>query len=181
MAIPPVFVANTVLTASQMNKVGLWLIDSSTPTAATSLNWNNVFTSDYENYLIYVTGSASSGSPTMTLQMRNGIINTGTNYYWTKQTNNYNAANTTSNGGGSTSSFDCATMSSLVTGSVRINLTRPQKSGATGFDCVATIAATSAQMTQGVLNDSTSYDGFRLVSSTAATLSLSVEIYGYHS
>ena len=63
MATPPVFTSGAILTAAQMNSIGLWRISSgtqaltTTPTAFTSLFAG----SDYANYRLIVKTTASSG------------------------------------------------------------------------------------------------------------------------
>ena len=61
MATPPSFFAGAVLTAAQMNSVGLWLVSSTTiGSAVSTINIDGCFTSDYRNYLIVFTGTNSS-------------------------------------------------------------------------------------------------------------------------
>ena len=71
MATPPVFTAGQVLTAAQMNAVGLWRITGNTTfSAVANIGQSNVFTSDYETYLLIIratTSSTSSGSIQLTL------------------------------------------------------------------------------------------------------------------
>lgn len=57
MATPPVFSAGAVLTAAQMNAVGLWLVKSQTVgTGVSSVTISNAFSSDYTNYRITMSG-----------------------------------------------------------------------------------------------------------------------------
>lgn len=53
MATPPTFTVGQVLTAAQMNAVGLWKVGTFTASGTSrALVCDNVFTSDYENYLV---------------------------------------------------------------------------------------------------------------------------------
>jgi hypothetical protein len=64
MATPPVFSAGAVLTAAQMNAVGLWLVKTDTiATAATTKTVSSAFNADFEAYriLIKCAGNASAG------------------------------------------------------------------------------------------------------------------------
>lgn len=92
MATPPTFTAGSVLTAAQMNAVGLWKI---TPTSVsgtgatisngdvvvtsggTNFTVNGAFTSDFANYKIFVRNFQISGSATA-LYLALGTSNTGT-------------------------------------------------------------------------------------------------------
>jgi hypothetical protein len=51
MATPPVFSSGAVLTAAQMNAVGMWKITEAS-TIGASLSISNCFTSDFKNYRI---------------------------------------------------------------------------------------------------------------------------------
>jgi hypothetical protein len=80
MATPPVFVAGQVLTAAQMNAIGMWEVKSQTAfTSASVITIDNIFTSDYTNYLIKLTATATSGSA-VTGQYRVGGVAAATNY-----------------------------------------------------------------------------------------------------
>lgn len=52
MATPPVFSAGAVLTAAQMNAVGLWLVKTDTITSGSSKEITSAFNSDFTNYRI---------------------------------------------------------------------------------------------------------------------------------
>ena len=61
MSTPPVFSSAEVLTASNMNSVGLWLIKTQTVgSAVSSVTVTSAFSSDYDNYRIIYTGGTAS-------------------------------------------------------------------------------------------------------------------------
>ena len=61
MATPPTFSSGAVLTAAQMNGVGLWLVKTQTVgTAVSSVTVSSAFSSDYYNYRIIYTGGTAS-------------------------------------------------------------------------------------------------------------------------
>jgi hypothetical protein len=72
MATPPVFVAGQVLTAAQLNKVGLFVVRPETSfSAASSVSFaNNTFTSDYRNYRVIFQLSSASTTLTVTSRLR---------------------------------------------------------------------------------------------------------------
>lgn len=61
MATPPTFSSGAVLTAAQMNSVGLWLIKTQTiGNAVSSVSVTGAFSADYENYQIIISGGVAS-------------------------------------------------------------------------------------------------------------------------
>jgi len=91
MATPPVFSAGAVLTAAQMNAVGMWKISSQTFSAASAVTFDNVFTSDYRHYRIVVDAIHSSTWTTVWYRLRSGgADNTASNYWY--RTAYFNAA-----------------------------------------------------------------------------------------
>jgi hypothetical protein len=66
MATPPDFTAGQVLTAAQMNKIGLWVVKTETAfSAAASVTADSVFTADFTNYVLklrYTTSTTGSVS-----------------------------------------------------------------------------------------------------------------------
>ena len=80
MTTPPVFSSGQVLTATQMNSVGIWKVGSQTVgNAVTYVTVSSVFTSDYDNYKIVYLGGASSVSAVLFRMQLEGI--TSANYY----------------------------------------------------------------------------------------------------
>lgn len=70
MATPPDFTAGQVLTAAQMNAVGLWLVKTQTiGTAVASVEVTNAFSSDYKAYKIIVQGASASANNALILQL----------------------------------------------------------------------------------------------------------------
>lgn len=74
----PVFASGDVLNASDMNAVGLWLVKTQTiGSAVSSVAVTGAFSSDYENYLITVSGGSATSGQGLGLQF--GSTTTG--YY----------------------------------------------------------------------------------------------------
>lgn len=89
----PSFSAGDVLTAADMNAVGLWKVGETTFTNQASPIYNNIFTTNYDVYrLVIRVGVASSGTSAY-LRMR--VVNSG----GTAQTINYTAKSMWSNVG----------------------------------------------------------------------------------
>ena len=78
MATPPTFSSGAVLTAAQMNGVGLWLVTTeSVGTAVLSETVTSAFSADYDNYLILMSGGTSSAACSIGIEI-GGAAN---NYY----------------------------------------------------------------------------------------------------
>lgn len=83
MATPPDFTAGSVLTAAQMNAVGLWLLETKTLTASAGpIQFDNKFTTDYDSYLLVGSflQNTSTGLHSIQLQDVSNNAVTGANY-----------------------------------------------------------------------------------------------------
>jgi hypothetical protein len=70
MATPPDFTAGAVLTAAQMNAVGLWLVKTQAiGTAVATVVVSDCFSADYESYRVVVSGGAASGATSLTMSL----------------------------------------------------------------------------------------------------------------
>jgi hypothetical protein len=70
MATPPDFSVGQVLTAANMNAVGLWLVKSqAVGTGVSSVTVTGAFSADYENYKVVYSGGVASTNITTTLQL----------------------------------------------------------------------------------------------------------------
>ena len=78
MATPPTFSSGAVLTAAQMNSVGIWLVKTQTVgSAVSSVAVTGAFSADYDNYLILYSGGTGSAAHSTSMQL--GASTTG--YY----------------------------------------------------------------------------------------------------
>ena len=95
MATPPVFTTGAVLTAAQMNAVGLWEVASASfsgITAASPLVLSNVLTTDYPHYKIVMSWTQATAGGYLNIRLRNsgGLISTST--YDTQTLENYSSS-----------------------------------------------------------------------------------------
>lgn len=66
----PVFTVGEVLTAANMNKVGLWLVKTETVgTAVSSVAVNDCFSADFQNYKVIYTGGSASSTGALNLKL----------------------------------------------------------------------------------------------------------------
>lgn len=84
MATPPVFSAGAVLTAAQMNKIGMWQVVAPTAFSAVSSFSlpNSTFTSDYPHYRIVCNISSATSGATLTMRMRASGTDDTASSYW---------------------------------------------------------------------------------------------------
>lgn len=85
----PVFTTGEVLTAANMNAVGLWLVKTETVgSGASSKVVTGAFSADYDNYLVTYSGGTMSASTALTLKLGS----TATGYYGVYNYANYATA-----------------------------------------------------------------------------------------
>ena len=89
MATPPDFTAGAILTAAQMNAVGMWFVKSSTVSGASELICDDAFSADFTNYRIVYTITATSNF--IRMQLRSSSGNVATNYGNTATTTSDNS------------------------------------------------------------------------------------------
>ena len=82
MATPPTFTSGAVLTAAQMNAIGLWQVGSTTATSGTTAQVLGCFTTDYDAYKIIVNDIRTVAAASFTLQLLQGSTAVATNYGW---------------------------------------------------------------------------------------------------
>ena len=80
MATPPVFSSGAVLTAAQMNSVGLWFVGSTTVTGVTTGVLDGCFSSDFRDYLLVVDVTGGTANTELAMQFRVGGVAAATNY-----------------------------------------------------------------------------------------------------
>jgi len=172
----PTFNSGDVLTAAEMNAVGLWLVKTQTiGNAVSSVAVTGAFSSDYDNYLVTVAGGVhSTGSQVFNLQM--GATVTG--YYYSLT---YSAYNTTPSaaGGINVAKWDYAGGCNLAGLNARIDINSPFLAKATTFSSTVANHTNYAGNCVGLLNNSTSYTGFTLGLSAGTMTGGTIRIYGY--
>ena len=178
MATPPDFTTGQVLTAAQMNAVGLWLVKSQTiGTGVSSVTVTGAFSSDFNRYKITVDGGV--GSTVADLQLKLG--STATGYYgflnYGTYTSNTVLGFALSNG----SSFGYAGAGSTETLFVDAELSNPFEAKRTVLASRFAVAATTSSSAHftGYLNDNTSYTAFTLTASTGTMTGGTIRVYGY--
>lgn len=179
MAVPPDFVAGQILTAAQMNAVGLWKIKTQTVgTAVSSVAVTGAFSADYEHYrIIYVGGVASAD---ITLLMTLG--STATGYYYAATGRRWDATDSPSQASNAASIPFAFASTASVGGTY--DVFSPFAAKNTLFSGT-TISASTAAATGlfrsygGYLANTTSYTDFTLTTSSGTITGGTIYVYGY--
>jgi len=178
MATPPVFVSGAVLTAAQMNQIGLWKIVDEDFTASASIVVDNCFSADFENYRILMRYSSTSGTTTVGMRLRVAGVNATSNY--DLQSNLF--SNTTL-----TAARVSAGTSWVVEGAdtsratfVAMDIQAPALAANTSFVTLNVRDATiQNRFSGGMHSDTTIYDGFNLIMTGGVSVTGSLTVYGY--
>ena len=171
----PVFTVGEVLTAANMNKVGLWLVKTQTiGNAVSSVTVNSAFSADFDDYLITVSGGAGSGNGA--LQMRVG--STTTNYFnsliYTSWTNAL--ATPVGNKNGTFWTYAGNSTPSGIRAEIFVNSPFLSK--------ITTIRASwinenDTGLFTGMLNNTTSYTDFSFTPNSGTLTGGTIRVYGY--
>lgn len=182
----PSFNSGDVLTATDMNAVGLWKITDQTVSGATQFVFDNCFTSDYTMYRVTVSITASTATGLLLWQERTGGVNATTSYTYSGTLNQMSAGSPIQtligeqNGAyGAVLDFDAAGSSQ---GHSVFDIAHPQTSAYTSVTAQYSVAAGNTGISGGQLSSnhfvSTIYDGMRLYVSSG-TFTGTCRIYGY--
>lgn len=193
MATPPTFSAGAVLTAAQMNAVGLWKITPSSATngtvsngavtignAVTSVTVNGVFSSDFDNYLITINGGAGSAAYGCSIQL--GTTTTG--YYFAGLGRSYAGTSVTAQGAnvGQWEAAGIMTTNNILCNAVIMNPNLAENSYISAQYIYGDPAGGGDMMTvNGYLNNSTQYTSFKFFPGAGTMTGGTIRVYGYRS
>jgi hypothetical protein len=181
----PDFSPGEVLTAAAMDSIGLWKIASGTLSTATT-DFVGCFTSDYTNYRIIIDGLSFSATGTLHYRMLSGTTPaTGATDYQHSYTGLTvgGAASNANNAGTDIGNFGTLNIgaNNLPICSVAADILNPQTALRT-LVISSTVLHPSALANRNGMsyhNVAASYDGIRISTFTATTVSGNVTIYGY--
>lgn len=173
----PTFTAGEVLTAAEMNKVGLWKIsDTTIGSAVSTVPVTSVFSADYQNYIITVSGGThSTGTGTLTL-----ILGASTASYYsgaTIVTYSTGAVTGTAVNNGAAWNLGMANSTAL---NAHITLMGPQLAKPTTYHSFDSNGTSQARNWVGYHNVATAYTGFTLGVSAGTMTGGTITVYGYN-
>lgn len=180
----PSFSAGEVLRAQDMNAVGMWKVASVDFTNTTTINIDNVFTSDYRNYkLICSLRPNSTNTGDVQLQLRAGGSNqAASNYLYQGVSQHQSNAPVAQASGFITAGIYYTNyfQSSNLSAFIETTIMNPQIANWTGFISNTFFEWSGTtfyyRAITGVYSNNAQADGFRLVPSTAITGN--IQIYG---
>jgi hypothetical protein len=178
MATPPVFTTGAVLTAAQMNGVGLWLVKTQTVgTGVSSVTVTNAFSADYDNYKIVVTGGV--GSTSLALNVRLGASATG--YYGMLNYATYSAASISAAGIVNGTSWVYGGVASTNMIAMNMDLSGPFLAKTTTMSAIYSEASTTgaAGSFNGFHNSAVSYTDLTIICGAGTITGGTIRVYGY--
>jgi hypothetical protein len=185
MATPPDFTSGAVLTAAQMNAVGMWEITSGTVTSGTSFDISSVFTSDFDSYKLVLTQirtNAAGGS----IQLR--TLASGTPaitgyYYGVTAVDTGLGTSAVFRGNNATVMETLSVQNGAVSGMVSLEIHNPFTTQYTSFNGQSTDSRAGSSYSgisfAGQLANSTSYNGIRVLLSANSFTNCNYKLYGY--
>jgi len=198
MATPPTFVSGAILTAAQMNSIGLWrvttcTVTSSGGTAATASNGVisvgagnssvsilNAFSADFDNYKIIWSGGTASALSLLNVYMGTAAA---TAYYGSKTSTSVLGV-TNSSGDNNVGSWGFADAVGTTTATTGFDLYSPFATTRTNIDSAyweLNGASSTFGRYTGVLDNATSYTGITFDPQGATTMSGGkIFVYGYN-
>jgi hypothetical protein len=178
MATPPDFTAGQVLTAAQMNAVGLWLVKSQTiGSAVSSVTVNDAFNNDFDHYKITISGGTASTVGLFRLAL--GASNTG--YYSARGLSSYAAGAYLGGNLSNGAYFEGLGVFSTLGFMANFDLLNPGLALRTFITSTyaAPITTDFAGAGGGFHNVATAYTSFTLTTSTGTISDGTIRVYGY--
>jgi hypothetical protein len=178
MPTPPDFVPNTALTAAQLDKGGLWRITTFTvPAGQTSVSISNVFSADFDDYLVTYHGGTSSTKNDLGIRL--GSTNTG--YYYASVYKDYGGggvASVTVNNGAQWTYAGCQDNPNALD----VRIYSPYKSEKSMINALYIGPASDRVVAAagGFLENTTSYTGFTILAGAGTFGGGTVQVYGYN-
>jgi hypothetical protein len=178
MTTPPDFTSGAILTAAQMNGIGLWLVKTQTiGSAVSSQAVTGAFSADYEAYKIIISGGV--GSTSADLQLTLGATAAG--YYAGYSRTDYPsaaAALASNNGASSWTRAGSGSTDTLFANFDLINPFLTKRTIINGFNAFQ-VTTLSGGAFGGFLDNATSYTGFTVTASTGTMTGGTIRVYGY--
>jgi len=171
----PTFTTGQVLPASDLNAIGLWLVKSQTiGSGVSSVAVTGAFSSDYDSYLIQVSGGAASTTSILSLQLGSKVTNYSYQYL-------YGSWGNTASALGSTTATSFSFAGSFDANGISMNCTviNPNLAKATRVIADSTSSATFSGNMTGYDGTTTQYTGFTLIPAAGTLTGGTIRVYGF--
>lgn len=173
----PVFASGDVLTAADMNAVGLWKIGDYNLTTTTN-GFNSVFSSNYDHYKLVFSNITATAGTQVTMKMRASGTATSVNYYSALSYVQWNGTSTPQTVNNGAAWYLTYTTGSTGPGNGVMELLNPFKASVRvsfGWTGMFWDAGTAGG---GTNTNTTQFDGFEIIGTS--TLSGTISVYGYN-
>jgi hypothetical protein len=173
----PTFSAGNVLTAADMNAVGLWLVKTQTITNGSSdVTVTGAFSADYDANKVIIANGGSAANSNCSLQI--GASTTGYYCSYTGVTFSTGAASLAADN--NAASFTLAAFSTTTTLNMNVDIMNPFLADSTViFGSRVGGIASGGFLYSGVLNDTTSHTSFKVTCATSTFTGGTIRVYGY--
>lgn len=176
----PSFTTGEVLTAADINAVGLWLVKTQTiGTGVSTVTVSSAFSADFDSYRITLAGGVGSGTNSLNLQLGS----TATGYYWGTVLGRYDNGGVLSGGASNDTIWKQIGFTSADGHLCTVDLFNPflaKKTGIIGwhFD-TRTGGGTGFGSTGGHITNTTSYTAFTINAAAGTLTGGTIRVYGY--
>jgi hypothetical protein len=162
---------------------GLVYITSVVATSGSTIDISNCFTTTYDSYKIVISNFTANTTVGVDVQLLASGTPTTSGYYWMYSNNGYGTTTSYAQQGSSTGTFFavvCVADGSVAGGS-SFDLFNPKLANRTTITYTRTDPRSGGGVGTGVgyLNNTTQYDGMRLLMTGATISNCRVTIYGY--
>lgn len=180
MATPPDFTAGSVLTAAQMNAVGLWLVKTQTVgTAVSSQNVTACFSSDYANYMIAWSGIDTTADSYLGIKLLVSTTVNASNWQGNTFYVGSGAAGGLTNANVTASAYgEIGNVTNTYTNAGMCQLQAPQLASYSHVQAYATDNS-YFRLASYVLLNNTQYDGVQLFPGSGTMTGGTIRVYGY--
>lgn len=182
MATPPDFTAGQVLTAAQMNAIGMWLVKSQTiGSAVSSVTVTDAFTDDFEAYRIII----SSGVASTDSFLQFNLDGSTTGYYGSFIYHGYGTtgpANAQAQGRQNQASWIYVGQASTNLITMDMTIVNPKLAKFTYFTSNGPAPSTGGFVSyaSGYHAVATGYSAFRIVPNTGTLTGGTIRVYGFN-
>jgi hypothetical protein len=175
MPTPPDFTNGTPLDASSLNAAGLWLVKSDTvPTGVSSYVVTGAFSTDYDNYLITVSGGSATTNSTINFRCGTQASGYRLNYLYASYTSAPQAFGSVSENAIFYTGFQNTTGLNAL-----IHVSNPFLAAPTLITADGGSIGNFTGRVQGMEPGNTSFTSFTLLSGSGTMTGARIRVYGY--
>ncbi len=171
----PSFASGEVLTAADMNALGLWLVKTQTVGAGvSSVTVTGAFSSTYDNYLIAVSGGTASGNTTLSFRCGTTASGYRYSYLYASLASSPQAVGTVTG-----TQIEYVGFVNTTGTNAMIEVSGPFLSGPTMITGDGGSIANFAGRVTGLEPNNTSFTSFTLLPTTGTFTGCTIAVYGY--